>query len=164
MKTLKVKTKLFIMVLIALASTLIVTLVAYIGMSKLNEASITTLEEKVRVANATKLLEFADTDIQESFDTFMKIAESYDTDANYMSDLVSSIKDKSFELNETINSVAESMDGINNATEESATGITDIATQGSEMTVSSASVLDQASTTSKIAVELRKSIEFFKFN
>jgi len=126
-------------------------------------AEVTAVVDSLRI-NATNLLKFAGTDVQESFDSFINIAEAYDNDATFINQLVTDFKEKSNDLNATIDSVVSSMNEINTAAEESAHGITDIANQGSEMTSNSSSVLNQATNTSEIATELKDSIEFFKFD
>ena len=77
--------------------------------------------------DAERLLEFVRTDVSESFDYFEKVAGYYRQDAEYVDGLVTDFSATSEELLASLDNVSQSINSVSLASNEGATGTTDIA-------------------------------------
>ena len=77
--------------------------------------------------DAKQLLTFIDTQVMESIDVFEAIANDYNEDASEIDSLVADFSAISEELRASINNIADSLDEISQAAQESAEGTTNIA-------------------------------------
>ncbi len=77
--------------------------------------------------DAKQLLTFIDTQVMESIDVFEAIANDYNEDASEIDSLVADFSAISEELLASINNIADSLDEISQAAQESAEGTTNIA-------------------------------------
>ncbi len=77
--------------------------------------------------DAERLLEFVRTDVSESFDYFEQVAGYYRQDAEYVDGLVTDFSATSEELLASLDNVSQSINSVSLASNEGATGTTDIA-------------------------------------
>ena len=110
-------------------------------------ANIQAVTENVNKAvgnltsDSNRLLDFVDTDIVECLNGFEKMADDYNMDASNINDLVS--------------------DGITSASNDSATGTTNIAQKTIVIVKGSEAVMNGAKTAEASAAELRKNVNNF---
>lgn len=130
-------------------------------------ANIQAVTENVNraVGNLTndsnRLLDFVDSDIVESFDSFEKMADDYNLDASKINDLVSDFSATSEELVASITNITQAIDGITSASNDSAAGTTNIAQKTVSIANGSAEVMKGAKNAEVSAGELRKNVNNF---
>ena len=112
------------------------------AVAKIQEVTqkVTTSVSKLS-SDSQRLLEFITTDINESFDTFDKVAEAYNKDAVDLDSLISDFSATSQELLASIDGVLTSINAISTAANEGAIGVTEIAQRSSDI-MNMAGVID----------------------
>ena len=133
------------------------------AVGKIQEVTQMVTSSVAKLSNdSQKLLDFINTDVSESFDSFDEVATVYNTDAIELDSLISDFSATSEELLASIDGVVSSIEAISTATNEGAIGITDIAQRASDI-MNMAGVIDQ---TVERCVEttdvLHKNIEKFR--
>ena len=111
--------------------------------------------------DSSRLLDFVDTDIVESFNNFEKMADDYNLDAAKINDLVSDFSATSEELVASITNITQAIDGISSASNDSAAGTTNIAQKTVSIASGSAEVMKGAKDAESSAEELRKNVNNF---
>jgi methyl-accepting chemotaxis protein len=133
------------------------------AVAKIQEVTqkVTTSVSKLS-SDSQRLLEFITTDINESFDTFDKVAEAYNKDAVDLDSLISDFSATSQELLASIDGVLTSINAISTAANEGAIGVTEIAQRTSDI-MNMAGVIDQTvDKCVETTVVLHRNIEKFK--
>ncbi|MBR0599750.1 methyl-accepting chemotaxis protein [Sinanaerobacter chloroacetimidivorans] len=133
------------------------------AVAKIQEVTqkVTTSVSKLS-SDSQRLLEFITTDINESFDTFDKVAEAYNKDAVDLDSLISDFSATSQELLASIDGVLTSINAISTAANEGAIGVTEIAQRSSDI-MNMAGVIDQTvDKCVETTVVLHRNIEKFK--
>lgn len=108
-----------------------------------------------------KLLNFVDTEVLESFDSFEKTADAYNMDASAINDLMSDFSATSEELVASINGILEAIEGISCASNDGAAGTTNIAQKTVSIAGGSAEVMENAKAAESSAEELKRNVELF---
>lgn len=133
------------------------------AVAKIQEVTqkVTTSVSKLS-SDSQRLLEFITTDINESFDTFDKVAEAYNKDAVDLDSLISDFSATSQELLASIDGVLTSINAISTAANEGAIGVTEIAQRSSDI-MNMAGVIDQTvDKCVETTVVLHRNIKKFK--
>ena len=112
-------------------------------------------------SDSYKLLNFVDTEVVGSFDSFEKMADAYNLDASTINDLMSDFSATSEELVASIDGILEAIEGITSASNDGAAGTTNIAQKTVSIASGSAEVMESAKVAETSAEELRKNVEQF---
>lgn len=89
------------------------------------------------------------------------MADDYNMDASNINDLVSDFSATSEELVASISNITQAIDGITSASNDSATGTTNIAQKTIVIVKGSEAVMNEAKTAEASAAELRKNVNNF---
>lgn len=131
-------------------------------------SNIQEVTEKVTVAvdnlssDARKLLEFVAHDVVTSFDFFDEMADSYNTDAEYVDQLIEDFSATSEELLASIDGVAEAITEVSTASTEGARGISDIASSIAKIHNESDTIIKIIGKAEETSVNLNQNIHEFK--
>ena len=112
-------------------------------------------------SDAGRLLNFVTEDIVKTFDAFADITESYNSDAAYIDDMVSDFSAVSQELLASVETAADSIDGVSRAAAEGATGTADIAEKSCNIAANSNKVLNEVKDAESISAMLQSTVEKF---
>lgn len=112
-------------------------------------------------SDAGRLLNFVTEDIVKTFDAFADITESYNSDAAYIDDMVSDFSAVSQELLASVETAADSIDGVSRAAAEGATGTADIAEKSCNIAANSNKVLNEVKDAESISAMLQNTVEKF---
>ena len=112
-------------------------------------------------SDAGRLLNFVTEDIVKTFDAFADITESYNSDAAYIDDMVSDFSAVSQELLASVETAADSIDGVSRAAAEGATGTADIAEKSCNIAANSNKVLNEVKDVESISAMLQNTVEKF---
>lgn len=115
-----------------------------------------------KLANdSEQLLEFVATDVNDSFDDFEKMADSYNEDASYLDKLISGFSATSQELLTSIEKVKDAIEGVSEASGEGAAGTTNIATRTTNIATRASEVMETVGKAEDITVHLETEVEKF---
>lgn len=112
--------------------------------------------------NANDMLEFIDGTVLSDYDKLVDVANQYYDDADKLDSMMGVIDDKSTELENSITSINEGIDGINTAVDESAQGVTMVADNAGQLVEMLASIRDDAENNRLISDELSDEVAQFK--
>ena len=111
--------------------------------------------------NSRRLLDFVSGDISKSFHAFLEIADAYDADCTYMSDMVTDFSAISQELLASVDGVVQSMNDVSTAADEGAQGTVDIAERSSNMVNSFNEIMEVMKSTDEVASRLKERVDHF---
>lgn len=113
--------------------------------------------------NANSLLTFVSIDVDNDYKNMLDIANEYRKDAKFVEDLVLEFSSTSEELLASIENITYAIDGIAVASDESASGTTEIANRVSDANDESNSVIEKVRDTKISSDNLIEEISKFKF-
>ncbi|NLZ80219.1 MAG: methyl-accepting chemotaxis protein, partial [Clostridiales bacterium] len=120
-------------------------------------SAVTNLTE-----NSSNLLAFVSTDVNNDYNHMLEVVELYNNDAKFVDDLVSEFSATSEELLSSIETIIEGIDGVAQASNESAIGTTEIAGRVSDTNIMSSVITEEVTKTKESAVKLKEDISVFK--
>lgn len=131
--------------------------------SKIQEVTQSVTSSVAKLSeNSQRLLEFINTDVNETYDISDRIAEAYDMDAVKVDELISEFSAASQELLASIEGILTSIDAVSIASNEGAIGVTEIAQRSSDI-MGMAAVIDQTvEKCVETTIVLHQNIEKFK--
>ena len=113
-------------------------------------------------SNANKMLNFIDETVLGDYDKFVDTANTYYNDAEHMDEILQEFYVKARELAQTMEQMAEGIDGINIAVDESAQGVV-LAAQNTGMLVDALEhIKAEADQNKAISETLREEVQRFK--
>ena len=130
-------------------------------------ANIQKITQEVSIAvdnlrvDASKLLEFVAVDVSNSYEDFMKMADSYNEDANEVKNLVRKFASSANDLNVIIGNVKNSISDVNTSTNEGAEGTSHIANKVVNVSAKSGNVANRILDVNKAIDHLENSISKF---
>ncbi len=113
-------------------------------------------------ANANKMLNFIDETVLGDYDKFVDTANTYFNDAEHMDEILQEFYVKARELAQTMEQMAEGIDGINIAVDESAQGIVMAAQNTSQLGIALEHIKAEAYENKEISDTLREEVQRFK--
>lgn len=113
-------------------------------------------------ASADKVLVYLSTDVNNDYDRMLKLTDDYSMDSKFLDDLVTDFSSTSQQLLASIHEVLQTIDGVAEASDESAQGAVDIADKISRVSNQCGEVLKQAKLTKESTETLKDEIEKFK--
>ncbi|BCJ95555.1 methyl-accepting chemotaxis protein [Anaerocolumna cellulosilytica] len=137
-----------------------------------SKAAVSKIEDiTTEVANAVEelvedsvnLLEFVDDKVIADYKTMVTTGEQYYRDASEFDEMVAEIKNSAYKLQESIVYIKTAIDEVTIATNEGATGASDIAEKATSIAAKTSDVLRQAQGNRESAVSLNEQIQFFNF-
>ena len=129
---------------------------------------IQEVTEHVRAAvnklteHSQELLDFVGTDVSNSFDSFEKMAESYNEDAKYVDDITSDFSSVSEELLASVNGVADAISEVTKASVDGASHISQIAEQVQGISEKTVEIDSMMKKTENSSVKLHNEVAVFK--
>lgn len=108
-----------------------------------------------------EILNFVNEDVSKSLELFDKTTGDYMKDAEYYNNLITDFSAISEELLASVDNIISSISAVSNATEEGASGTTDIAQRNSEMAGYSTMVLEKVEGTKDAANSLTEQVAAF---
>ena len=126
----------------------------------LSKLVTTAVDDLSRSAN--EMLEFIDQTVLTDYDKFVGVAKQYYTDAESLNSVMNDFYGSADGLKETMAVVAESLNGINIAVEESAQGIGTAAEHTGQLVMSLGSIKSQADANKEISESLEEEVKRFK--
>lgn len=136
--------------------------------SKSAVEKIQTITSKVTLTvnnlsdSSTNLLNFVTTDVHNDYSNMLTVAEQYNTDAQFVDDLVKGFHVTAQELLEAIGNILEGIDGVAIAANESAEGTTDIASRVSVASIMTSDVTQKVQKAKESADILKQEVLKFK--
>ncbi len=112
--------------------------------------------------SASKMLEVMNTSVAEDYDKFVSIAEQYQSDAEYMSNILTEFSTNAVHINKTMETMCEGLNDITTAMDDSAQGITSVAEDTSELVAAISSILQEAGNNTEISKGLQEEVSRFK--
>jgi methyl-accepting chemotaxis protein len=137
-----------------------------------SKAAVSKIEDiTTEVANAVEelvedsvnLLEFVDDKVIADYKTMVTTGEQYYEDASKFDEMVAEIKNSAYKLQESIMYIKTAIDEVTIATNEGATGASDIAEKATSIAAKTSDVLRQAEGNRESATSLNEQIQFFDF-
>lgn len=112
--------------------------------------------------NANGMLEFIDGTVVADYDKLVDVANQYYDDADKLDAMMDVIDDKSTELENSITSINEGIEGINTAVDESAQGVTMVADSAGQLVEMLGNIRNDAENNQAISDELSNEVAQFK--
>lgn len=113
---------------------------------------------------AGQLMDFVAQDVSKDYGMFLKVADDYNGDAEYMNELVTDFSAVSQELLASVEAVASSIEDVGLATTESTTGVVTIATNSNDLSARSGSILENVRDVNEIAAALKEMVQHFQLS
>lgn len=113
---------------------------------------------------AEQLLDFVANDVSKDYGMFLRVADDYNGDAEYVNDLVTDFSAVSQELLASVEAVASSIGDVGIATTESTTGVVTIATDSNDLSARSGDILENIRNVNEIAAALKEMVEHFQLS
>ena len=113
---------------------------------------------------AGQLLDFVAQDVSRDYGMFLKVADDYNGDAEYVNELVTDFSAVSQELLASVEAVASSIEDVGLATTESTTGVVTIATDSNDLSARSSDILENIQNVNEIAAALKEMVEHFRLS
>ena len=113
---------------------------------------------------AGQLLDFVAQDVSRDYGMFLKVADDYNGDAEYLNELVTDFSAVSQELLASVEAVASSIEDVGLATTESTTGVVTIATDSNDLSARSSDILENIQNVNEIAAALKEMVEHFQLS
>lgn len=129
--------------------------------------NIQLISEQVNTAveelstNADKMLEFIDTTVLKDYGQFVTVAEQYAKDAMNIDSMMEDFSTSVVELDGHMQKINEGMDSISITVEESAEGVTTVATSATELVVMMGNICDVIDKNNQISKELQSEVDCF---
>lgn len=115
------------------------------------------------VVAAKNILDFVDNKVIGDYKVLVRTGEQYHDDASSIEAFVSEIKNSTTQLYESIQFIRNAIDEVTIATNEGATGSSEIAEKSTSIASKTSQVLEQVKANKDSAVHLNEMIQFFKF-
>lgn len=109
-----------------------------------------------------KFVTFVSTDVDDDYRSMLEVAEKYNTDAEFVDNLVSEFSSTSEQLLASIQDILKTIDGVAEAASEGAGGTTDIAFRISEVNDKSNEVMKHSLKSKESAEKLKSEVARFK--
>lgn len=113
---------------------------------------------------AGQLLDFVAQDVSKDYGMFLKVADDYNGDAEYVNELFTDFSAVSQELLASVEAVASSIEDVGLATTESTTGVVTIATDSNDLSARSSDILENIQNVNEIAAALKEMVEHFQLS
>ncbi len=129
--------------------------------------NIQTINEQViqavdgLVKSSEKIIAYINENILSDYQSFVEGGQQYNKDATYIDTTMAEYSQEAQSILDTVTEITESIEGINRAIEESATGVTDAATNIDSLVQSLDTVNHQMKDNSAIAGNLKQQSEAF---
>lgn len=129
--------------------------------------NIQTINEQVidvvqgLVKSSEKIIAYINENILPDYQSFVEGGQQYNDDATFIDTTMVEYSQESQDILNTMTEVAEAVEGINRAVEESATGVTDAATNIDSLVQSMSTVSSQMEENSAVAGSMKKVAEAF---
>ena len=112
--------------------------------------------------NANDMLAFIDSTVLTDYDKFVDIANTYHDDADHMDEILQTFYVDAQKLAGTMAQMAEGIDGINIAVDESAQGVTSAAQSTGQLVEALGTIKNEADANREISEELQDEVKRFK--
>ncbi len=112
--------------------------------------------------NANDMIEFVDTTVLSDYDKFVDIANIYQDDAEHMDEILQTFYTDAQKLAGTMTQMAEGIDGINIAVDESAQGVTSAAQSTGQLVEALITIKTEADANREISETLQDEVKRFK--
>ena len=112
--------------------------------------------------NANDMIAFIDETVLTDYDKFVDTAITYNNDAEHMDEILQTFYGHAQKLNDTMAQMAEGIDGINTAVDESAQGVTMAAQSTGELVEALVAIKGEADTNREISEDLQGEVKRFK--
>ncbi len=113
---------------------------------------------------AERLLDFVAQDVSNDYGMFLKVADDYNGDAEYVNELVTDFSAVSQQLLASVEAVTSSISDVGQATTESATGVVTIATDSNDLSARSSDILENVQNVNEIAAALEEIVKHFQLS
>ncbi len=112
--------------------------------------------------NANDMITFIDETVLDDYDKFVGIANTYHADADHMDEILQTFYRDAQKLADTMAQMAEGIDGINIAVDESAQGVTSAAQSTGQLVEALITIKSEADANREISEELQGEVKRFK--
>ncbi|WP_407308072.1 methyl-accepting chemotaxis protein [Desulfosporosinus sp. SB140] len=112
-------------------------------------------------SNSDSLLSFVSVDVDNDYRVMLNVAEKYNEDANFVDELVTELNSTSMQLIESIQTILGAINGVAQAANEGAIGITDIANRTTDVKNKSNDVMEQVLRAKESASQLMEETKKF---
>lgn len=112
--------------------------------------------------NADDMLQFIDGTVLLDYDKFVDAANQYDGDADNMDEILREFYESAQNLEPTMSSMTDGIDGINTAVDESAQGVTVAAQSTSQLVDALSMIKTEADSNKEISEQLQDEVKRFK--
>lgn len=112
--------------------------------------------------NANDMITFVDTTVLADYDKFVGTANTYHKDADHMDEILQNFAVNAQKLADTMAQMAEGIDGINIAVDESAQGVTSAAQSTGQLVEALITIKTEADSNREISEELQGEVRRFK--
>lgn len=112
--------------------------------------------------NANDMITFVDTTVLADYDKFVETANTYHEDADHMDEILQNFAVNAQKLADTMAQMAEGIDGINIAVDESAQGVTSAAQSTGQLVEALITIKTEADANRDISEELQGEVRRFK--
>jgi len=112
--------------------------------------------------NANNMIAFIDETVLTDYDKFVGMANTYHQDADHMDEILQNFYASAERLRGTMAQMAEGIDGINIAVDESAQGVTSAAQSTGALVEALSSIKNEADTNREISEDLQGEVSRFK--
>lgn len=112
--------------------------------------------------NADSMIKFIDRTVLTDYDKFVDMANQYNNDADNVNEMLNEFHEKAKRLETTMSQMTDGIDGINQAVDESAQGVTLAAENTSQLVLALDSIKSEADSNKEISDELQKEVNRFK--
>jgi len=112
--------------------------------------------------SSIKLLNYTGSDVKDDYTYMLSVGNEYSKDSEFVKELVTDFSVTSKELLESVGDMLRTIDGVAEASNEGASGTTDIATRVIDVSNSSNDVLTETLKVKNCALELKEEIDKFK--
>ena len=133
--------------------------------------TVTTIQEVtdsvVKAVNqltkdSKRLLDFVETDVKSSYDSFESLADAYNQDSEFVDGLVSDFSATSEELLASMDGMMNAIEGVANAANEGASGTSDMADRIQNITLHCSEVAETTDKAGAAAQKLKADTEIFR--
>ena len=112
--------------------------------------------------NANAMISFIDETVLDDYDKFVGVANTYHEDADHMDEILQTFYISAQKLNDTMAQMADGIDGINTAVDESAQGVTTAAQSTGALVMALGSIKAEADINRSISEDLKSEVSRFK--
>ena len=112
--------------------------------------------------DSKRLLDFVETDVKSSYDSFESLADAYNQDSEFVDGLVSDFSATSEELLASMDGMMNAIEGVANAANEGASGTSDMADRIQNITLHCSEVAETTDKAGAAAQKLKADTEIFR--